>query len=138
MVRINMNAPTGRELTPGVDLWEIVKCEAKQARSGAQMLKIEFSRVSRPADRVFDNVMLEGPGWPLGQQKLVALGVPMDFNDDLDPLQLLNKRVWLSTGIETYEGKNSLKVLINELKHAGMQAVDDVPPGCSLPSGAPF
>ena len=77
-------------------------------------------------------VMLAGGGWGIGKRKLAALLEP-GFSGELDPLDLVGKRLWVSTGIETYEGKDRLKVMIDELKHAGYQREDDVPPGCVAP-----
>lgn len=147
MVRIDTDKPADQParapLTPGVDLWQVAKAEeTTSAKSGAQMLKLEMHRVStltqKYPDRVFDNVMLEGGGWGIGKEKLMALlGGP--FKGDLDVLDLLNKRVWLSTGIETYDGKDRLKVLVSDPKASngfawcGIQHEKNVPAGHALP-----
>ena len=136
MVHIDMNK-AGREMNPGIDLWEIQKVELKTSRKGDQMLGVQFFRVSNTDDVVFDNIMLGGAGWGLGKSKLAAL-VPAGFAGDLDPLDLHGKRLWLSTGVESYKNKEGktrerLSVQIDDLKCAGYQPEDDVPEGCEAP-----
>lgn len=131
MVQVDMTRP-GRELRPGIDLWKTTKCESVRSRAGDQMLKLTLERVSNPQERVFDNIMLEGGGWEIGKRKLAAF-VPADFKGDLDPLELVCIRVWVCTAVDTYQGKDKLAVSIDELKCAGYQRVEDVPPGCSVP-----
>jgi hypothetical protein len=136
MVHIDMTQPD-REMRPGVDLWEIVKCNPDRSSKGDPMLKIELARVSDPSDRVSDNIMLAGKGWGIGKAKLGALLDP-GFNGDLDPLDFVERRLWVETGVEDYVSKagkpgQALRVLIAGLKHAGYQRENDPPPGHSAP-----
>ncbi len=131
MVQIDMTRPD-RDLTPGVDLWKIIKCEPVQSRAGDPMLKVKFARVSDPQEHIYDNIMLAGGGWGIGKQKLGAL-LEANFKGDLDPLDLVGKRLWLYTVVDTYKGKDNLKVGIEELRHAGYQRADDPPPGKDAP-----
>lgn len=142
MVYIDTTRP-GRELSPGIDLWAIRECVAKRSRKGDNMLAIKFERVSDSGDHLYENVMLEGAGWEIGKEKLAALLEP-GFKGDLDPLALIGRRLWVSTTVREYEGKSSLSVNIDELRHKGLQREEDVPPGCTPPpppedlSGVPF
>lgn len=126
-----MNEPIG-DLKGGIDLWEVVKVEQKKSQKGDAMLTLDFARSRKQDDRARDNIMLAGDGKALGRQKLAAF-LGENFKGEFDPLDLMGKRVWLSTGVEVYKGRDQLKVLIADLKHAGMQPEKDVPPGCTLP-----
>jgi len=131
MVNIDMTQPD-RALVPGIDLWEIMKSEDEKSSKGDAMLSLKLFRVSNKADHIFDSVMLAGNGWSIGKKKLGAL-LPADFKGNLDPLNLVGVRLWVSTTIDSYNGKERLKVNISELKHGGFQKAADVPPGCALP-----
>lgn len=133
MVHIDTTQPD-RVLVPGVDLWEIKEAREDKSTKGDPMLSLKLFRVSNPADHIYDTIMLAGAGWPVGKKKLGAL-VPAGFNGDLDPLDLIGRRLWASTGIETYQGRDRLRVLIGDLKFAGLQPAEMVPPGCALPDG---
>lgn len=132
MVNVDMNRPD-RDLNPGVDLWEVMKSEATNSRAGDAMIRLKLFRVSDPAAHLFDNIMLAGGGWGIGKSKLVALGVSENFRGDLDPLDFVGRRVWVSTGVDSYEGKDRLKVMIDGLRYSGYQPADQVPPGCVAP-----
>ena len=137
MVYIDTNKPD-RELIPGVDLWEVIQCSHSRSQAGTDMLKLKFARVSNSSDHLFDNIMLDGGGWSIGKQKLAALVDP-GFAGDIDPLDFVGRRLWLETGVQEYTKKDggkgqSLKVLIEGLKHAGYQREDDPPPGKSVPA----
>ena len=135
MVHIDMNKPD-RELTPAVDLWEIVECVATRSAKGDEMLSVKFARVENTSDHMYDNVMLEGNGWGIGKQKLAALVGPT-FAGDLDPLSLVGQRYWVETAVREYQGKSSLSVNIEGLKPAGLQRADDPPPGKTAPQPVP-
>lgn len=96
------------------------------------MLALKLSRVSEPSDCMYDNIMLEGGGWPIGKQKLAAFLDP-GFKGDLDPISLVGVRVWAETGINEHKGKQRLAVIIEGLKHGGYQRAEDPPPGKSVP-----
>lgn len=131
MVEIDMTKPD-RDLTPGVDLWRIAECVSRRSSGGDRMLAVKFRRVADDGDHLFDNIMLEGPGWGIGKSKLGAL-LPKDYKGDLDPLDLVDRRLWVETTVDEYQGKQRLKVDIQGLKHCGLQAEDDPPPG-AVPS----
>jgi len=143
MARVNMNKEADSAGGPpeaGVHLWEVLKCEEAESRNKDPMFKVEASRVTGDG-RFYDTIMLAGPGWGIGKAKLKALGVEDDFEGELDPLDLIGKHFWCSTGLETYtnkEGKQrqKLKALIDELEHCGYQHVSNVPPGCEAPTRA--
>ena len=131
MVHIDTTQPD-RILTPGIDLWQIIDADEGKSGKGDAMLSIKLSRVSSPTDHLYDTIMLAGAGWGIGKKKLGALVDP-GFKGDLDPLDLRGIRLWVSTGVETYNGRDRLKVLIGDLKCAGIQPASMVPPGCALP-----
>ena len=145
MVHVNMNSAAEGGFAPpepGVHLWEVTKSEAGTSQSQHPKFSVEAERVEGDG-RLYDTIMLAGGGWGIGKAKLTALGVPMDFDGDLDPLDLVHRRFWASTGIEEYtvaSGKHAgkkrekLKVLIDDLEHCGYQHVDKVPPGCDSPA----
>lgn len=139
MTNVDMTKKASRPLTPGIDLWEIM--EAKDGKSKSKnesLLNLKFFRVAKRNDHIYDSVMLEGDGWPMGQKKLGAL-LPPDFNGDLDPLSLVGKRLWLATSVQTYNGNDSLKVNPKGgLKFAGYQPAADVPAGCTTPVEEPL
>lgn len=137
MVNIDMTAPDPG-LTPGVDLWEVIAAEEALSSGKDKMLKLKFCRVSSPGDKLDDNIMLAGKGWSIGKRKLAALLSP-DFKGELDVLDLVHRRLWLSTGISQWTDskgavRDQLKVMIDGLKHAGYQRAEDIPPGCTAPT----
>lgn len=131
MVQIDMNKPD-RDLTPGVALWVVKECSAGTSRKGDRMLKLKLARVEDETSHMYDNAMLEGGGWGIGKKKLGAF-VPADFAGDFDPQSIVGERFWVCTTIRTYEGKDSLSVDHETLRHGGYQRADEVPPGCKLP-----
>ena len=133
MVYVDMTKQSGRTLTPGIDLWEVMSIEAGTSSAGDPKLEPKFRRVSNHADHMYDTIMLDGPGWDIGRPKMDALGVPETHKGDLDELGLIGKRVWIYTGVDTYKGKDKLKPLIEELTHKGYQPLADVPVGCVMP-----
>ncbi len=135
MVHIDTTKPD-RVLNPGTDLWEVIEAKEGKSSKGDAMLKLKLARVSDPQDHLFENIMLAGAGWGIGKKKLGAL-VPAGFKGDLDPLDLIGRRLWVSTGVETFEGQDRLRVMINDLKYAGLQPAEMVPEGCSLPADTP-
>jgi len=141
MVHIDMTK-TGRDLSPGTDLWRVDQCAYRTSRKGDGMLEVKLQRVSNDADSILDWIMLEGGGWDIGKSKLIAFGVGSDYKGDLDPLSFVGRRLWVATTINSYQDKDgnpreSLRVDINELAHSGYQAEDDVPTGCTPPAAAP-
>ena len=122
-----------RERKPGIDLWEVMQAEETKSRAGDAMFKMKYKRVSDPSAHIYDNVMLAGGGWGIGKQKLAALGVANDFKGEIDPLDFVGKRVWISTGVSTWEGKDNLKPITEGLKMAGYQPEEMVPEGHTLP-----
>lgn len=132
MVHIDTTQPD-RTLVPGTDLWAIKSCEEGKSSKGDAMLTLKLARVSNPGDHIYDTIMLAGAGWPVGKRKLGAL-LPAGFKGEFDVLELIGRRLWLSTGIESYQGRDRLRVLIADLKFAGMQPEGMVPPGCALPA----
>lgn len=136
MAHIDMNRPD-ESCKPGVDLWKIVECTEKYARSsGNKMLALKMHRASGEPGTVYDNIMLEGGGWGIGKAKLAAL-LPADFNDELDPLSFVGRKLWVETSVESTSGKDRLRVNIAGLKHNGFQAEEDVPPGHVAPEEQP-
>lgn len=134
MVNVDMTQPD-RKLVPGIDLWEIKEAADEKSSKGDGMLSLKLFRVSNPSDHIYDNIMLAGAGWPVGKKKLGAL-LPPNYKGNLDPLGLIGVRLWVSTGVEAYKGQDRLRVLIADLKFAGLQPAADVPPGCALPAEA--
>lgn len=132
MVKIDMTQPD-QNLVPGVFLVFVKAATVKKSKSGDDMIGLELGGVERPATRLYDNIMLAGGGWPMGKQKLTALGLGEDFTGDFDVANLNGRRVWVATKIETYKGKDKLSIDIQQLKYAGMQPEDDVPGGCVAP-----
>lgn len=149
MADIDMSKPAPRfTLNPGVDLWEVVTAgEKKSKKSGDAMFEIELARSSKQTERIKEYIMLEGPGWHLGKMKLAAF-IGKDFKGQLDGLDLIGKRVWCRTRVDSYEDskgemRESLKIASDpkaatEFDQCGIQHEADVPPGCTLPSAAPF
>ena len=140
MVRIDLNKADA-SLIAGIDAWEVIDCEVRYSKAGDQMLGMKFARISDRGDYMFDILMLEGPGWGLGKQKLAAL-LGDGFDGDIEVDEFRGKQVWIAAKVEEYNGKSSLKPDIRgSLKNAGMQAIEDVPPGCEAPeppTEAPF
>lgn len=132
MVEVDMTQ-AGRDLNPGIDLWEIVTANEAKSQGGDKMIKLKFERVSEAKDKVFDNIMLEGGGWDIGKGKMAAF-VPADFKGNIDLLTWVGKQLWVATGVEAWNGKDRLKVMIDELKFKGYQPAEDVPPGKELPA----
>lgn len=131
MVKVDMTQPD-RDLTPGVDLWEVKTASGKESSNGTPMISLEFKRVSGQGV-LWDNVMLGGGGWGIGKAKLSALGVPKNFTGDLNVATLVGRRVWVATVVDEYQGKSRLKVDIAELDHAGYQDEKNKPAGAKAP-----
>lgn len=141
MVRVDMTQPD-RDMTPGVDLWEVKTGVSKTSTNNTPMLSLEFKRVVGQG-LLYDNVMLGGGGWGIGKAKLTALGIPKTFSGDLNVTMLVGKRVYIATVVGEYTDKkgqqrSKLEVDINELEHAGYQSESKPPPGLGKTvAGAP-
>lgn len=136
MVHFNMKAAaesSNRELTPGTDLWFVTAAKSGFTANKDPKIDLMLKRISDPRDWLFETLSLGGPGAGIAAKKLRAMGYADDFDGEVDPLDLIGKEVWAATGVQEYQGKKSLRVMIGELKYAGMQPRDDVPAGCSLP-----
>jgi len=136
MVQVDMSQPD-RVLKPGIDLWEILKAEHGKSKGNDACINLKLFRVSDRNDHLFDTIMLAGNGWPIGKKKLKAM-IPEDFKGDLDLLMLVGLRLWVATEVQTYNGKDSLRVQIAGLKFNGLQKVGDIPPGYVMPTEAPL
>lgn len=119
-------------LTPSTEAWEVLDCNERFSQGGDQMLSLKFCKLSDPREHLFDMIMLEGRGWGIGKQKLVAL-LGEGFQGELSSTDLIHTRLWIATKVEEFNGKSSLKPDIKRLKNAGYQAIEDVPPGCVAP-----
>lgn len=128
---VDMTRPDA-DLTAGIDLWQVRDAKEKTSQKGAPMLALQFVRCSGGAT-LYDNILLDGGGWPIGKRKLTALGLSPTHRGDIEPAAFLEKRVWLATMLKTYNGRDSLVVDIGQLKFAGYQPEGDPPPGRTVP-----
>jgi hypothetical protein len=141
MVRINMQDEGGSALIQGINLWTVRSAKIELSKSsGDPMLKLELFYNDA---KLYDMAMLAGRGWPIGRRKLLALGMPADFQGELDPLDFVGKRVWIATVLENYtNGDKSgtrMKVDIQQLSYSGYQPESMRPAGAVHPDDdAPF
>ena len=134
-MHLDMTRPD-REMPTGTNLWRLVNVQTKTSGKGHAMLAVKFEPADGSAAHLYDNIMLQGGGWAIGKPKLVALGVPADFQGDLDPQKLVGRRVWIDTFVQNHNGRDGLKVNIQELSHAGYQPEDTPPKGVTVPEKA--
>jgi hypothetical protein len=139
---IDMTVSGGDEILTGTHLWRIASAAPERSRGGDRMLvlKLTCTRPGHADAKLTDRLMFEGRGWGIARGKLMALGIGVDFKGKLDPLSLVDRRVWVATVERSYSyekdgekrtGKDC-SVDINQLKHNGYQAEQDVPPGCDI------
>ena len=128
MAHIDMTRPD-REFKPGIDIWVVKTADEKQSSNGNNMFSIRFVRESDPSDSLFDNIMLESRGWPIGKRRLQALGVAPDHSGELHANALVGKRVFLATHVTNYRGEDRLQVDRDGLTHAGYQPISNPPDG---------
>lgn len=139
MVYIDSEAPDP-SMEPGIDLWKVIQCEhATAQKSGAPMFKIKLARCSNSEQHMYDIIMLGGPGRKYGIGKLRAILATASIQGDIDPLDLVGKRVWVATKIEVYtnkQGQDAEKLAVNSavLRCGGYQPEQEVPDGYSLPA----
>lgn len=147
MVDLNMNRPAAGRCEPGVHLAYVETAEVKHSSNGDWAIVVTLKRSDDGAQITRDWIMLEGPGWGMGKEKLTALGVPRNFEGDFDAGSLAGKRVWVAVETREYTKKDGtigqgLSVDIKQLKYNGYQPMDDPPPGCTVPeevdTGTPF
>ena len=131
MVELDMNKAAEDLPEEGVYLLEVKDAQTKTARSGSAMISVQYKMRDRDVT-VWDNIMLEGGGWKIGKPKLAALGVPSDFKGNLNPLDLVGKRVWAALKRDTYDGRDRMSVDINKLKYCGLQPESMMPEGASM------
>lgn len=132
-MNLDMTRPD-RDLTPGVDLWQVHDAKEATSKKGSSMIETEFARVSDPSEKIKDYILVSGDGWSMGKRKLTALGVPPTHTGTFNPSSLIERRVWLATTVTEYQGKSKLQVDINELKFAGYQPENDPPAGKTAPA----
>lgn len=144
MSEIDMTRPV--ELT-GTHLWTVQSF--KRGKTQAGDLKVIVTYKCGEYD-LEDSILLQGKpnSIKIGRDHLAALGVPSDFNGNIEDLPIQGKKVWICTHIEEREdiarsgpnvGKTvtyrNLRVDINTLSHRGYQPEANVPAGCTLPAG---
>lgn len=140
MGEINMGRAA--ELT-GTNLWTVISWKRGNTQAGDLKAVVKY----KCGDYDFEaDILLGGKGWKRGRDQLTALGVPLDFDGNVEDLPIRNKRVWIATHIESRDGVltkgpdagkpcvyKNLRVNGNMLKNMGYQAETDVPDGCALP-----
>lgn len=145
MAHVDMTNDGSKDMLTGVNLWEVFGAIEKKSSKGDDMFVVTFICGST---KMQDNIMLSGPAWPrMGRPKLFALGVRPDHTGNLDPLDLIGRKVWLATVVEQKpytdpktgelrEGQPRLVVDIKQLSHAGYQFEGNPPAGATLPDPA--
>jgi hypothetical protein len=140
MGEINMSRAA--ELT-GTNLWTVVSWKRGKTQAGDLKAIVKY----RCGDYDFEaDILLGGKGWKRGRDQLTALGVPLDFDGDIEDLPIKGVRVWIATHIETREdiarsgpdtGKpvvyKNLRVNGAVLSNTGFQPEANVPAGCAAP-----
>lgn len=145
MVEIDMTHE-GDDMLVGVNLWDVNRAYFKKSQKGDDMLVLELGNGNA---KLVDRLMIQGRGWPIARKKLLALGMPEDFRGALDPVQFINRRVWVATKIDEREGIDNrtgakvtyrnLAVDVNALRCNGYQPEAELPAGCVMPdSNVPF
>lgn len=126
MVRVDMNAPVPGSAPDGVYIADVAKAKATLTKGGDPAINLEFGcSYGGTVFKVYDTIMLNGRGWSLGRPKLTALGVPSEFSGDLDPADLLGRRVYLHLAFQEYQGKRSLKPDPKQGSHSGYSLETD-------------
>jgi hypothetical protein len=92
MVHVDMTASDAP--TTGPQLARVSRAEFATSRSGSPMLVLELERARDATPLCRDWIVLAGRGWDaFGKAKLQALGVAPDFDGDLEPEDLVGRRV---------------------------------------------
>lgn len=128
-MKLDMTQAPDGAAEPGVYLARVASVDAKQSRSGDDMLNLKLVKDHGRKQLCYDNIMLGGPGWSIGYPKLVALGVSPDHSGEFDPQSLHGRRVWVEVHRTEYDGKQKLEVNIDALSHKGYQPITDTPSG---------
>lgn len=146
MFDVDMTKEPESELLVGTHLWMVSSVQLGESKTKSRMLTVKFKCGTC---ELTDRIMLSGPGWGIGKQKLAAFGVAPDFKGTVDPSAWIGTCVWVATVRGTFEGVDRktdkprtyerLEVDISQLANAGLQRESDVPPGCSAsPSVSTF
>jgi hypothetical protein len=150
MVKIDMGAPVPGQAPEGVYLAEVKSAVPKASKSSGEMMleMVYLCRHESDAFEVRDYIMLGGKGWGMGHAKLCALGIPKDFEGDLDPTDLIGKRVHLHLVEEEYTNQRTGRTSKNLRPdagagtHAGYSPEDDQEakeaPAVAEPDSTPF
>ena len=143
MVEINMAKEPESGLLVGINLWEVRDCKPDRSQAGDPKLAFKFKCGEVELQ---DSAMLVGKGWFYGRKKLIALGLAEDFVGNFDPLDFMNRRVWIATikreweytDPKTGQTKRGVGIQVDgsQLKFAGYQPENDVPPGANVPGAA--
>jgi hypothetical protein len=136
MVHVNMSKEPESRVVTGINLWEVRDAKLERAASGARGWMLSYTLKFRDAE-LKDRAQLEGNGWYFGRPKLLAMGLPLAFDGDIDPLDFIGKKVWLATigkkDISTKTGKPTEYTIVDETQlDRGYQHADRVPDGATV------
>jgi len=106
------------DLKPGWAKCLVSSAEAKKSKaSGAPMFAVTLDPIGHDGLHIIDYVMLSGKAAKWHSKKLKAiLGNTEDFEDgeEISPVDLVERTVYVCLHHEAYEGKNYLRVDNNE------------------------
>lgn len=122
MVKVNASGSSSSPFggpEPGTHFAEIAECTLKHSKpsekspSGEDYFSVKLILPDSAGEYLcHDNLMLGGGGATMGIAKLKTLGFfRRGEEEDIEPHQLVGKRVWVTVGNETYDGKTRLKVI---------------------------
>jgi len=122
----------GYNMTIGTCLARVKTVQESQSKAGDPQIILGLVR-DDGRDRICDLRLTFSPkGASIAKDRLVAFGVAEDFQGELD-LSIFNQaRVWVSVCLQK-DNPKYLDIDISELENAGLQHVDNPPPGFSRP-----
>jgi len=122
-MRVDATPESFSEFGPGIYLAEVKACEVRHTseKTGSHPyynVRLHDGAFAGDGGLIaFDNILLAGRGRSIGIAKLKALGFEEVMGDDgkpfidVEPEDLVGRRVWVMVGEDEYGGKVRLKVL---------------------------
>lgn len=107
MAKVNWQ-DTGDDIPqPGIYLAEIKSAKERRSGNGTNMFEVQLFDPMTGRELCVDYIMLEGKGWKIGREKLLALGVDMT-KDDVGEADVVNRLAYVAIVHETrtFEGKD--------------------------------
>ena len=112
---------------PGDYTATVVDAEIKTSRKGDGMMSL-LLKLHESGWKVYDVIMLSGPGAGIGKSKAKAFGILLEKGAVVEAGPFLGKEVRVYLAEEEYDGKTNLAVDIGQGEECGYDPLPDVIP----------